>query len=281
VSRGLGRIQRTALQVLLDGHWHTTPAIAVRIYGHKPHVTTTAMPTPSQMVATRRALSALARAGLVYCVSGQPTRWTASRDRHLADQLRRGHYLQSVPTRPVMYFEHDGAVVCFAVPANRNISTWLLGKPNSVLELSRLWAHDGHAPNLLTKALGAAISELRRKHPQCEALISYADPNVGHNGNVYRAASWVDLGPVKESRYYRDANGKPVSRRAFNGRIPCRKSAIEAAGYSEEQARPKRRFARGLTRSARKLIDIKVREANHDCQSPTLTKLNSGAAPPP
>jgi hypothetical protein len=209
------------------------------------------------MASALRALSGLVEAGLTYCVPGKPSRWTANRDRHLADKLRRGHYLRSVPTRPVMFFEYGGAVVCFAVPGSRNIARWLIGKPNSVLELARLWSPDGHAPDLLTKALNAAIKKLRRDHPQCEAIVSYADPNAGHNGTVYRAASWVDFGPIDEAPYYRDGNGKPVSRRAFNGRIDCPKSAIEAAGYTEEQAQPERRFARGLTRSARKAIEAK------------------------
>jgi hypothetical protein len=161
-----------------------------------------------------------------------------------------------------MFFEYGGAVVCFAVPRSRNIARWLIGKPNSVLELARLWAPDDHAPNLLTKALSTAIKQLRREHPQCQAIVSYADPNAGHNGTVYRAASWVDLGPIDEAQYYRDGNGKPVSPRAFNGRIACRKSAIEATGYSEEKAQPKSRFARGLTRSARKQIAAKASHIN-------------------
>jgi hypothetical protein len=182
--------------------------------------------------------------------------WTANRDRSLADQLRQNHYLRSVPTRPVLYFEHDGAVVCFAVPANKNVSTWLLGKPNAVLELARLWAPDGHRPNLLTEALAAAISELRRQQPECEALISYADPNSGHIGGVYRAASWVALGQADETRYYKDPNGRPVSRRKFHsGSVSySRKDAITAAGFSEHKLPPKLRFARPLTRAARRAI---------------------------
>jgi hypothetical protein len=190
------------------------------------------MPTRSQMVATQRALSGLARAGLVYRVSGRPTRWTANRDRHLADQLRCRHYLRSVPTRPVMYFGHDGAVVCFAVPANPQISRHLLGKPNAVAELARLYAPDGHAPNLLTETLSLALAELRRRHPGYEAVVSYADPEAGHSGGVYRAASWIALGQSDEHR----PNGRHRKARQEPDRIG------------------KLRFARGLTRSARRLI---------------------------
>jgi hypothetical protein len=146
-----------------------------------------------------------------------PNKWTGNKSRWLADQLRRNHYLRSVPTRPVLYFEYDSAIVCFAVPANRNISTWLLGKPNAVLELARLWAPDGHRSNLLTEALAAAIASLRKRRPDCEALISYADPAAGHSGGVYRAASWVALGQVDDCRAFRDrATGRVATRRSFH-----------------------------------------------------------------
>lgn len=95
MSRGLGAIQRTALRILRDGHWHTTTDLAAQIYGYRPCIAVTATPTRSQMVSALRALSGLVEAGLAYCVPGKPSRWTANRDRHLADKLRRGHYQAS------------------------------------------------------------------------------------------------------------------------------------------------------------------------------------------
>jgi hypothetical protein len=107
--------------------------------------------------------------------------------------------------------------VVFGVPANRNFSQWLLGKPNAVAELARLWAPNGHRPNLLTEALSAAIASLRKAMPGYEALVSYADPNVVHDGGVYRAASWTPLGKAHDLRWYRDRNGTSVARRRFWG----------------------------------------------------------------
>ena len=52
---------------------------------------------------------------------------------------------------------------------------------------------------LLTRAISHAVQRLvELERP--DAVVSYADPNVGHLGGVYRAASWVDHGQSDESR---------------------------------------------------------------------------------
>ena len=119
-----------------------------------------------------------------------------------------------------------------------------------VFELSRLWAPDGHAPNLLTQAISAAVDMIRRiENP--DALVSYADPNVGHHGGVYRAASWIYHGKSEEVRTYIGVDGNTVSRRAFHsGKVGMRKAEIEALGYTELKLPGKERFVRPLSREA-------------------------------
>ncbi len=165
------------------------------------------------------------------------------------------HYARSVPSGKRLVFEYESALVIFAIPANNNISRFLIGAPNKVWELSRLWAPDGHRANLLTAAISQTAKELRQTVPDIDALISYADPNVGHGGGIYRAASWTYLGQCEESRYYRDATGQVMSRRAFHsGRDFLRKADILARGYVELKRPGKHRFARGFTRAARRAI---------------------------
>ena len=136
--------------------------------------------------------------------------------------IERNHYSRSVPAGKSHYFDHGDAIVVFSIPANPYIAGWLLGyDPANVWELSRLWAPDGHEKNLLTQAIACSIVRLRAIE-EIDALISYADPNVGHHGGIYRAASWVYLGPVEEARYYRDTNGTVIARRAFHHAIAAR-----------------------------------------------------------
>jgi hypothetical protein len=169
--------------------------------------------------------------------------------------IRRNHYTGSVPSGKRAVFQYEDAIVVFAIPANKNISTWLLGRPNVVWELSRLWAPDGHRPNLLTEAIADATRRFRGEYPEVEALVSYADPSAGHKGGVYRAASWMFLGQCEETRSYRSPDGRIVSRRAFHsGRRSLRKAEIEALGYVQANTPGKYRFAKPLSRKARKLL---------------------------
>lgn len=132
------------------------------------------------------------------------------------------------------------------VPANKNIAKFVLGVPGSVWELSRLWAPDQHAPNLLTQAISAAVKEIiRLERPH--ALVSYADPNVGHRGGVYRAASWEYHGQSEEGRYYKHPDGRIASRRAFHsGSRHMVKAEILAQGWEEHKLPGKLRFVRRL-----------------------------------
>lgn len=168
---------------------------------------------------------------------------------------------RSVPSGKSFYFEFEDAIVVYAIPANRNLSHWLLGKPNAVLELARLVAPDGHRPNLLTEAISASVRWLREREPTCEAIISYADSAAGHHGGVYRAASWVPLAASPGKQSFRCMRtGRPVGRRSFhsNGKAQLRESEIIALGYEKTNG-TKYRYARGLTRAARRAIAERAR----------------------
>ncbi len=165
------------------------------------------------------------------------------------------HYTKSIPSGKCHYFEFEDAIIAFSIPANPYVSKFLTGRNNAVWELSRLWAPDGHRRNLLSQAIAFGVTELRRLVPGCLAVISYADPAVGHMGTVYRAASWIYLGQCEETRAYRSPGGLLVARRKFHsGNRAMLKAEIEAAGFIEERHVGKHRFARGFTARVRKRI---------------------------
>lgn len=164
------------------------------------------------------------------------------------------HYTHSVPSGKSHYLQFADAIVVWSIPANKNIARFVLGFAGNVWELSRLWAPDGHAKNLLTQAISAAVDAIRKlENP--DALVSYADPNAGHSGGVYRAASWIAHGVCDESRVYRDASGQTVARRAFHsGSKGMTKAQIEALGYEQLKLPGKIRFVRPLSRQACKAL---------------------------
>lgn len=170
------------------------------------------------------------------------------------DTIRENHYTHSVPSGKSYYVQCGEAIVVWSIPANRNIAKFVLGWKGNVWELSRLWAPDGHDANLLTQAISKAVGVIRSLE-RPDALVSYADPNAGHKGGVYRAASWLYHGQSEEARAYRSADGQIVSRRAFHsGSKGMRKAEIEALGYRELKLPGKERFVRPLSRRAAKAM---------------------------
>jgi hypothetical protein len=241
-----------------DGEYRDVHTLAALAHGLRPHLSALS-PTTSQLASTRRALCGLAERGFVFRVG---RKWTRDKRRVLADRVRQNHYTGSVPSGKSFYFAFEDAIVVYAIPANRNLSHWLLGRPNAVLELARLVAPDGHRPNLLTEAISASVRWLREREPTCEAIISYADSAAGHHGGVYRAASWVPLAASPGKQSFRCMRtGRPVGRRSFhsNGKGQLREAEIVALGYEKTNG-TKHRYARGLTRSARRAIAEKARE---------------------
>lgn len=174
-----------------------------------------------------------------------------------AETIKANHYTRSVPSGKSHYVRFGDAIVVWSIPANKNIAKFIMGEPANVWELARLYAPDGHEKNLLTRAISAAIAIIKLVE-RPDALVSYADPNVGHKGGVYRAASWIYHGQSEESRAYRGSDGQVVSRRAFHsGKRGMRKSEIEALGFKELRLPGKERFVHPLTRRARRHL-IKV-----------------------
>lgn len=164
------------------------------------------------------------------------------------------HYAHSLPSGKTYAFELDEAIVLFSIPANKNIAKFVLGFDGVVWELSRLWAPDGHEKGLLTRAISHAVRSLRLLVPKLDAVVSYADPNVGHSGGVYRAASWIYTGQSEEGRYYRK-NGQVVARRKFHsGKKFLTKDQILALGYEECSVPGKHRFVFPVSRRAKKEI---------------------------
>jgi len=169
--------------------------------------------------------------------------------------IARNHYTASVPSGKSHYFAYGSALVVYSIPANKNIGQFLLGYAGEVWELTRLWAPDGHEPNLLTRAIKFTIRSLRIIEPGIEALVSYADPNAGHVGGVYRAASWCFHGQSEEVRAYRTHDGRIKSRRAFHsGSRGMTKAEIESLGYTQSSAPGKLRFVKPLTHRAKRAI---------------------------
>ncbi len=172
--------------------------------------------------------------------------------------IKKNHYSHSVPSGKSLYFKFNKCFVVYSIPANKNIGRFLLGYDGLVWELTRLWAPDFHEKNLMTQAISKSVSQVKSIVLSMEAIVSYADPNVGHLGGVYRAASWIYTGQSEESRYYIDPKGQTVARRKFHsGRNLLKKSDIEAMGFKEMSRPGKHRYVRCLTRNCLRAVSAR------------------------
>ena len=175
------------------------------------------------------------------------------------------HYLGTMPSGKIYIFKHEDAVAVYSIPANKNISRFLFGIDVDVWEFARCWAPDGHRPNLMSEAISATIKMLMKAEPLAAAVVAYADPNVGHTGGIYRAASWIFTGQSSEVRYYIGPDGKTISRRSFHsGKTQLTKAQIEAKGYRELRKPGKLRFVRGLKPWARKALAARFKPGSRE-----------------
>lgn len=165
----------------------------------------------------------------------------------------KNHYLHSVPSGKSHYVRFGPALVVWSIPANNNIGRFLFGFPANVWELSRLWAPDGHADNLLTQAISAAVGLIQRLE-RPDGLVSYADPNQGHRGGIYLAASWTLHGRSEDPRAFRK-DGKIFTRRSFHSDGANKtKAELIAAGYEPISVAGKIRFVRALSKRAKRAL---------------------------
>ncbi|MFN0314743.1 MAG: hypothetical protein ACKVQA_06885 [Burkholderiales bacterium] len=67
-------------------------------------------------------------------------------------------------------------------------------------EMARLWIGDEIPKNGESWLIAKSVKYIRRERPEVVALVTYADPSVGHSGAVYKAANWVEDGRTDEGR---------------------------------------------------------------------------------
>lgn len=109
-----------------------------------------------------------------------------------------GVFYEGAP--PNMFFEgvSDKLIGCLTYGhpvSNRAIDSIANGlELDNVLELTRLWIADGYGSNIESYAISQSFWWLKKNAPEVKVLISYADPEQGHTGTIYRATNWLYQG---------------------------------------------------------------------------------------
>ena len=126
------------------------------------------------------------------------------------DWLLNKHYAKRIPNIVYSFGLFDDNVlvgVCtFGMPPTPFFSTIFIGE--KYYELNRLCIKDGMPKNTLS----FFVSKCLKKFKQC-IIVSYADPNNGHNGYIYQATNWIYTGVGRVNQ--KDKRG--VNRFFLNG----------------------------------------------------------------
>jgi hypothetical protein len=69
----------------------------------------------------------------------------------------------------------------------------------------------------VSRIIAIALKMLRQQSPGVRLVISYADPNQGHNGAIYQASNWLYLGQCKTRVYF--VNGKEYHPKSLHNRF--------------------------------------------------------------
>lgn len=115
-------------------------------------------------------------------------------DKSVDEWIVENHYLHCAP---------PGAIIrmCFKDEGQRALGCMMWGRPTSrkidqerILELTRMCFIDETEPFIESRCLGMARKYIRKHHPRVKGLIAYSSTGQGHEGTIYQADGWFELG---------------------------------------------------------------------------------------
>ncbi len=115
-------------------------------------------------------------------------------DKSLDEWIANNHYLKCTP---------DGARVrmAFYDISNTLVGAMMWGRPNArrlnqdkILELTRMYFIDNTPQFIESHCLGLARKYIRKNMNQIKGLLSYSSQGEGHEGTIYEADGWFQLG---------------------------------------------------------------------------------------
>ena len=89
-------------------------------------------------------------------------------------------------------------VACYGFPVGRRVIGSIFSEEiletRNLLELTRLFVHDGYGKNIESYVISQTFKWIRENAPRIKVLVSYADPEQNHDGAIYQATNWIYQG---------------------------------------------------------------------------------------
>lgn len=116
----------------------------------------------------------------------------------------------------------DGELVFVAkiAPVTRKeVATSMGASYDRVVELDRFCINPKfQKKNLASFALSKVVLMIRKKFPDIEHIVSFADTEQGHKGTIYAACNWERVGTTAPSYCYMGGQGNIVNKKTLYGR---------------------------------------------------------------
>jgi hypothetical protein len=128
--------------------------------------------------------------------------------------IKEHHYSRGSHKNPTCWGLFDDeeliGVIAFAAPASENLRYSVFGKEHAktVTELHRLVLLDRVPPNTESWFIVRGLKALKEAQPHLKAVISFADPTVGHAGTIYKATNAIYTGTTGKRTFYVDEIGR-------------------------------------------------------------------------
>ena len=138
--------------------------------------------------------------------------------RKFVETYHYSHSVNGVKITQCFKAEYDGEIVGGIIYGQLSTTAWKkFGKTeNEVLELRRLVLIDEAERNSESMFIGYTLKWLKGHLSFVKVVVSYADPNYGHTGIIYKASNFTFTGISAKDTGYRDiATGKTYHSRAL------------------------------------------------------------------
>jgi len=128
------------------------------------------------------------------------------------------HYSKAMPTGTLVKFGiwEDGnfiGAVLYGRGTNRHIGSQYELDQFEICELVRVALSAHKTP--VSQIVAQTLKELKATNPGLRLVISYADPEQGHSGVIYKAGNWLFVGAPPSMPYFVINGKKTHSRTAY------------------------------------------------------------------
>ena len=198
------------------------------------------------------------------------------------------HYSKSVPVPPLVKIGvwEDGkyiGVVLFSRGASSNLLKPYGLNQDEGCELTRIALTDHKVS--VSKIISVAVKFLKMRSPKLRLIVSFADPQYGHNGGIYQASNWVFCGSTSKSKEYwhggKRLHSRQVSEKGWNIQQGQQRKTLKPSECTIVHTLGKYRYLLPLDKSIRKQIEpLSKPYPKRVKQAKSGDQLDSGGAEP-